>query len=461
MKVPEALPGVQVGLPSADPYLPGHGDPVWSARHYDLELDYTLQGNRLKGRATIQATALEDTTRIVFDLAHLRATKLTLKGAKLGRFHQRGHRLVVNLKEELGAGDSFTAAITYDGQPRPVVERHHGDAGWEELEDGVIVAGQPHGAPTWYPCNDRPDDKASYAISVTCPDGYTVVSNGLLAKKTRHSSSTTWAYEQDEPMASYLATVQIGRYELRELTADVPMVAALPPDPGPGFEAAFGRQPEMLSVFEKLFGPYPFPQYSVVITDDDLEIPLESQSLSTFGRNFLSEEWNCVRLVAHELAHQWFGNTVTLARWQDIWLHEGFACYAEWLWSENSGGDTADQHARHHHGRLSELDQDLILEDPTPELMFDDRVYKRGALTLHALRGAVGDEGFFSILRSWVSEHRGGTVTTEEFRDHVAGRIGADDTETVDPSEVSALFDAWITRAALPEFPSTGAPAPS
>ena len=145
------------------------------------------------------------------------------------------------------------------------------------------------------------------------------------------------------------------------------------------------------------------------------------------------------------MAHQWFGNAVTLARWQDIWLHEGFACYCEWLWSEASGGDTADQWARHHHGRLTELDQELVLADPGPELMFDDRVYKRGALTLHALRLTVGDDAFFSMLRDWVAEHTGGSVTTEDFRAFAVGRTGAD---------LDGLFDQWLNEPALPDLPA-------
>jgi aminopeptidase N len=242
--------------------------------------------------------------------------------------------------------------------------------------------------------------------------------------------------------------VQIGRYELRPYAdAAVSMTAAVPAGAGPGFEAAFGRQPEMMERFVEWFGPYPFDGYTCVVTADDLEIPLESQSLSTFGRNFCVDDWDAIRLVAHELAHQWFGNAVTLARWQDIWLHEGFACYCEWLWSEASGGESADHWAEHHHDKLARLDQDqdLVLGDPGPELMFDDRVYKRGALTLHALRRTVGDDAFFALLRGWVAEHTGGSVTTDEFRAYAADETGAD---------LDDLFDAWLTAEELPDLPA-------
>jgi aminopeptidase N len=430
------------GLPTADPYLPGHGDRAWSARHYDLELDYAVEGNRLAGTATLRCVAEEETARIVLDLAYLQVQKVTVDGKPPAKWAHREHRLILALRKPVRKGQELTVQVRYSGRPRPLVLRPHGDAGWEELADGVIVAGQPHGGPTWFPCNDRPDDKASYAISVTAPAGYTVVSNGTLARRIRRGSGETWAYEQDEPMSTYLATVQIGRYDLVPLDpgpAGVPITLAVPP--GADWEPAFGRQAEMMATYAGLFGPYPFPGYTAVVTDDDLEIPLESQSLSTFGRNFLDPDWGTNRLVAHELAHQWFGNTVTLAAWRDIWLHEGFACYAEWLWSEAAGLDTADEHARHHHERLRRLPQDLLLADPGPEDMFDDRVYKRGALTLHALRGRVGDEAFFDLLRQWVARHRAGSVTTADFEALAEG---------VTDEELGGLFDSWLRDTDLP-----------
>ena len=433
-------------LPTADPYLPGHGDPSWGAEHYELDLDYDVDRNHLRGQAVIRGRALVDLPRIVLDLAHLRADKVVLDRKAPARWTTRGHRLVVTPARPLKAGAEFELRIAYSGTPKPLIDPHHDEAGWEELTDGVIVAGQPHGAPTWFPCNDRPDDKASYDLVVAAPHDYTVVANGTLLSRRRGSRSTTWTYEQVAPMATYLATVQIGRYDLREIGAESgpPLIAAVPSDAGDGFEAAFGRNAEMITVFSELFGPYPFPTYSVVVTDDDLEIPLESQSLSTFGRNFLTDDWDAVRLVAHELAHQWFGNAVTLARWQDIWLHEGFACYCEWIWSEASGGDSADTWAELHHGRLADLDQDLLLADPGPALMFDDRVYKRGALALHALRRTVGDDSFFDLLRAWVANHSGGNVTTADFVTMAVERTGADLTD---------LFVAWLHRRELPDLP--------
>lgn len=427
-----------------DPYVPGHGDLGYSVRRYDLDLAYRLDGNWLSGQATITATAAEDLEAFTLDLAPLEVTKVTVDGRRPARYRHRGTRLVVSPATPIQAGEDFDVTISYRGRPQPI-PGVWGEAGWEELEDGALVASQPQGAPSWFPCNDRPSDKAAYRIALSVPNDYHVVANGTLGSRRRGASATTWVYEQHEPMATYLATVQIGRYVVRQLPADVPVEIVLPPSLVPDIDTGFARQGEMMSRFVDLFGPYPFPVYRVVVTDDELEIPLEAQSLSIFGSNFLDDSWEAERLVAHELAHQWFGNSVTIKAWKDIWLHEGFACYAEWLWSEHSGRRTADDHAREHWDRLSGLPQDLVLGDPGAEDMFDDRVYKRGALLLHALRLTMGDDAFFTALRSWTDRYRHTSAATEDFRRLVA---------ELAKEPFNGLFDAWLLDPALPDLPA-------
>ncbi|MEO6822677.1 MAG: M1 family metallopeptidase, partial [Candidatus Nanopelagicales bacterium] len=313
-----------------------------------------------------------------------------------------------------------------------------------------LVAGQTNGAPSWFPCNDRPSNKARYKFEITASSTYHVLANGVLTKSRRGASTTTWEYEQSEPMATYLATVQIGRYTtLNVPSATVPMNAVLPDRLIHKYHNAFSRQPEMLAFFERVFGPYPFPAYTVVVTADRLEIPLEAQGVSVFGANFLTGDWENVRLVAHELSHQWFGNSLTLADWRDIWLHEGFACYSEWLWSEESGGRRADARAREHWSRLAGKSQNLLLGDPGPDDMFDDRVYKRGALLLHALRLTVGDEDFFKLLPEWVQRNTYGSVTTAMFVELA---------EQVCGPPLQDLFSRWLSERALPQLPPVPPP---
>ena len=426
-----------------DDYVPGHGDLTYDVTHYALEIEYKVDGNRLGGRAHLNAVANADLQEFSLDLHALRITKLTVDGAA-AKFSPRRDRVVVRPKFHIAAGQEFAIAVNYSGHPSPVDDKVLDSAGWEELTDGVIVAAQPHGAPSWFPCNDRPSNKASYRIAVTTGSDYHAVANGTLIERRRRASSTTWVYDQPEPMAPYLATVQIGRYELWEIEASIPMFAAVPKRIAEDYDKAFGDQPRMVEFFARLFGPYPFAGYTVVVTDDVLEIPLEAQGMSTFGSNHLTSGWGAVRLVAHELSHQWFGNSLTVGQWKDIWLHEGFACYAEWLWSQESGGTSTHDHALHHWNRLSALGQDIILGDPGPELMFDDRIYKRGALLLHALRLTLGDPGFFALLQVWATAHAGGTVSTEMFTAFAEKTTGVD---------LADLFDKWLNQPALPALP--------
>ncbi|WP_248964032.1 M1 family metallopeptidase [Sphaerisporangium perillae] len=421
------------------PYFPERGNEGYWVEHYDLALEYRVVANRLRASATISAFAAGALSWFALDLAGLRATAVLVDGLP-ARFTQHGDKLRVTPARTLQEGTLFVVEIRYGGNPRPVPS-HWGGLGWEQLSDGVIVASQPTGAPSWFPCNDRPGDKSTFRISVTTASAYEVVANGRLAGKRRAASTTTWVYEQAEPMATYLASVQIGRYQTAEVSGPVPQRLFFPSRLASRVRLDFGRQQQMLALFTERFGPYPFAAYTVVVADDDLEIPVEAQGMSIFGRNHVDGRRGEERLVAHELAHQWFGNSLTLESWREIWLHEGFASYAEWLWSEASGGETADALAARWHRKLSRLPQDFVLADPGARRLFDDRVYKRGALTVHALRRALGDEAFFPMLREWTTTYQHGAVTTDRFT-RLADRYA---TTPLDP-----LFTSWLHTERLP-----------
>jgi aminopeptidase N len=283
---------------------------------------------------------------------------------------------------------------------------------------------------------------------VTAPSRYTVIANGSLMSHRTDGGTTTWVYDQPTPMSTYLATVHIGRYVPVEAATDpVPQRAAVPRRLLSRFHHDFGRQPAMISTFWRLFGRYPFPDYRVVVVDEELDVPLEAHGLSIFGTNHVDGHRGHERLVAHELAHQWFGNSVTVAGWRHIWLNEGFAKYAEWLWSEESGGEPAEVHAARSWTTVAALPQDLRVADPGARRMFDDRVYERGALTLHALRLTLGDAAFFALLREWTQTYRDRTVTTEAF-EAMAQRHAT--------RPLDRLFASWLHTEPLP-FRPTGA----
>ncbi|NEW47005.1 M1 family metallopeptidase [Nocardia cyriacigeorgica] len=433
-----------------DEYLPQNGNRGYRVSRYELELTYKVAANRLAGRAEITAVTTEVRPRFAFDLSQaLSVSKVLINGGKVAKYtHQHG-KLVVTPQQRIPAGGLLAVTVQYSGTPRPV-RGPWGEVGWEELTDGALVASQPNGAASWFPCDDHPSSKASYRISITTDTPYYALANGTLLRKQTKASQTTWVYEQSEPMSSYLATIQIGQYRKHRIGpahGSVPMHALVPSRLRGNFDHDFARQPRMLEVFTEKFGPYPFEAYTVVVTDDDLEIPIEAQGISIFGANHCDGRRGAERLVAHELAHQWFGNSLTIRQWRDIWLHEGFACYAEWIWSEESGGPTADQLARAARHNLARQPQDIIVGDPGPTSMFDDRVYKRGALCLHTLRLELGDTIFFELLREWTVRYRHASVTTEEFTD-LAGHYSL--------VPLRSLWDSWLLAEPLPQLPPSG-----
>ncbi|WP_344442615.1 M1 family metallopeptidase, partial [Kitasatospora nipponensis] len=439
-----------MGGKQVDPYFPEHGDPRYRVHRYELALDYRPGPNRLGGTARLSALAGPEALReFVLDLADFRIGRVLVDG-RAAHYAHRGGKLRVKPARPLTAGTAFTVEVHYSGNPRPV-RSQWGGLGWEELTDGALVASQPIGAPSWYPCNDRPADKASYQISITTPSPYTVVTGGRLLTRTTRASSTTWVYEQAAPTSSYLVGIAIGGFE-KVLLVDaepgaVPQVGYVAPRLVPRFATDFGRQPQMLRLFEQLFGPYPFGEYAVVVVDEELDVPVEAQGMAVFGTNHVDGARGSERLVAHELAHQWFGNSVTVADWRHIWLNEGLAKYAEWLWAERSGGRSAQAHAADAHRMVAALPQDLRLADPTRKLMFDDRLYERGGLTIHALRCELGEEPFLRMLREWAPSRRGSVATTADFMVH-AQRYAA--------RSLVELFDAWLYQVALPRLPVAG-----
>jgi len=441
---PKGLGGAVPGADrSSDSYLPEHGNGGYRVRHYDLELDYRVGPNRLAGKAVLTAVASQPLSRFTLDFGRFRIQDVRVD-ARPAKYSHRPDKLQIRPERPIGVGDTFQITIRYAGSPVPISGRW-GDIGWDELTDGVLVASQPIGSPSWFPCNDWPGDKAGFRVALTTASPYTVLVTGDLVARRRGAGTTTWVYERREPTAPYLMSVQIGRYKLVDLaTGGVVQRAAIPAKLRADFAYDFARHGEIMVALQRFFGPYPFGEYVVVVADDELDDPVEAQGMAVFGTNHVDGRRTHERLVVHELAHQWFGNCLTVADWRHIWLNEGFATYAEWLWSGVCGGLPADAHAAEWHDRLAARPSGITVANPGVNRMFDPQVYKRGALTLHAVRKKIGDESFFALLRSWVAEHRHGTVTTSQFRAHA---------QLFSREPLDGLFAAWLDKPALPALP--------
>ncbi|MEU4158844.1 M1 family metallopeptidase [Actinoplanes sp. NPDC026670] len=443
---PVPLPVFTPGADGAgDPYYPKYGNGGYDVGGYDLALRYDPSAGRLEGTATITATATQDLSRFNLDLDGLGVTKVTVDGTAAASTTEAAE-LVITPAAGIPKGTGFTVVVDYGGTPGPTRNDTLGTSGWLRDGDsgGAVALGQPESASTWFPVNDHPSDKATFQLAMTVPDGVEVISNGVPGPKETADGRTTWRWTESSPMASYLATVVIGQYRITESThAGRPMVIAVPesmPADGPAAES-LARTGEITDFLETQFGPYPFAANGGVVVDEErIRYALETQSRPVYGNTFFLTGEN-TGVVAHELAHQWFGDSVALARWQDIWLNEGFATYAEWLWSEHTGAQTAQQIFDR---RYSGFNWSEAPGDPTPKRLFGNAVYQRGGMTVHALRKTLGDEAFFELVKSWTAEHRDGNVTTDQFIKAASAAAGRD---------LTPFFNAWLTATTKPPKP--------
>jgi len=429
-----------VGRPGAtgvgDPYFPDAGNGGYEVDHYVLDLTWEPTRQHLDGVTTVSAVATAPLASFSLDLIGLDVRAVEVDGDPARWERRDHHELVVTPARPLPEEATFTTVVRYEGTPAPIAGPAPLEPGF--MTDGreVYVASEPNGAATFFPSNDHPTDKASYEIRVTIPEALDVASNGLLRETTSGDGGTeTWVFEATDPMATYLVQVVVGNLRFEELTgpAGLPIRNAYDADLGEGAGAAFRRQAEMIDFFDDLFGPYPFAAYGVVVVDEALGFALETQTLALFGSDALAEP-----IVAHELAHQWFGDHVSLGSWRDIWLNEGFATYAQWLWAEHRGEGTVDEIALAS-ARTPGLD--VPPGDPGADRLFHTTVYVRGALTLHVLRHELGDDAFFELLRTWVDRYGGASATSADF-EALAGEVGRRD--------LSGLFDAWLRAPGVP-----------
>ncbi|MEU4780094.1 M1 family metallopeptidase [Micromonospora sp. NPDC023633] len=430
---------------AGDEYFPTYGNGGYDVSRYTVKVRYDPAEDRLTGTTTVQAAATSDLSAFNLDLAGLTVRSVTVDGAP-AKHGRKGDELVVTPARGLIAGNGFVAEIAYEGEPEPLRNEALGLGGFLHTDEGAIALGQPESASTWFPVNDHPSDKAAYDFEITVPKGLTAVSNGVPAGKSTAGDWTTWKWAERSPMASYLSMVVVGRFRITEgehkgrpvfhaVTADLPEGAA---------DRSIADTVEVADYLESVFGPYPFGAYGgVVISDARIRYALETQSRPVYSASFFSGGEN-TGVVAHELAHQWFGNSVSLAKWQDIWLNEGLATYAEWLWAEHDGGRTAQQEFDARYAGSSGQVWRTPPGEPGAANLFSESVYQRGGMTVHALRVAVGDRVFFEILKTWAAQKRDGNATTAEF---VALA------ERVSGAQLDDLLEAWLYGTERPARP--------
>jgi Peptidase family M1 domain/Peptidase M1 N-terminal domain/Immune inhibitor A peptidase M6 len=647
---------------AGDPYFPLDGNGGYDVKHYDLDVKYDPATDVLKGKATIEARATQNLSSFNLDFEGLTVRSIKVDG-KSAEWSRDGGELTIVPRRGLRKDHKFETVVRYDGIPATIENPVVGPSGFFHTDDGALVIGEPDVAATWFPVNDHPTDKASYTFRITAPADVQVVSNGVLKHERERRGWKTWTWDAREPMASYLAMMAIGEFDVhayrddgikfwdaidtdlltrpQPVTGDqyaisqvadltfkrlahtitVPAAGAqlsfwidrdteLPwdfafveahtvdqddwttledlnghtsqdtgfscpfwlglhpflshyqtddgvggctpagtsgnwwaatgasdgyeqwsfdlsayagtnievsisyasddvvqraglfvddvvvstgegttsfendgdtfdgwavpgapegsepngndwiagtPADGPEItgeivQRSFARQPEILGFLADQFGPYPFSSSGGIVDDlGGVGFALENQTRPIYSKDFFGDSISGDNVVVHELTHQWFGDSLAVGAWQHIWLNEGFATYAEWLWSEREGLGTAQEIFDFFYGIFDAESPfwTVTIGDPGPDALFDFSVYSRGAMTLHQLRLAVGDENFFTIMQEWATSHAGGNVTTDQF-------IAL--AEQISGQDLGDLFQTWLFTPVKP-LVATAAPA--
>ena len=334
-------PGDPATLDPPDPYYPALGNRGYDVAHYDLQLSYDPKSGEVRGDTTITATATRRLRRFDLDLIGFDVPSVKVDG-KPAEFRHSAEELQIDPKRPIRQGAKFTTRVRYHGVPSPgEIPGIGAQNGWLTTNDGATTLGEPDGARRWFPGNDHPTDKASFAFHLDVPNPLTAVANGDLVGKVANGDRTVWSWDETAPMTTYLAQVTIGNLELEdEAPVDgVKIRNAITPSMASRAGEAASETPAQLQFLSTWFGKYPFSTYGIQVPDGGPHgLAFEAQTFSLIASDLFADPQISSAIMAHELSHQWFGDSVSPADWSETWLNEGFATYGEWLWEDHAVG---------------------------------------------------------------------------------------------------------------------------
>ncbi len=417
----------------------GRPNEDFDAQHYDLQLTVDPAAHTLEGIATLTVECLSSTGTLEVDLVGLDVDQVTVD-AQPASFTQTGQGLEID--GNFSTGDVVDVAITYGGVP----ELAHDSLGFNFTPEVAFTFTEPDGSSYWFPCFDDPADKATVRLAITAPAELEVAGNGLKESETLLQGGwkqTVW--DHDYLTAPYLVAVAISDYVVLEDEVDgLPLIHWAYPHRVDEAEADFAIHREMVPMYEEIFGiDYPFDKYGAAMVP--MGGAMEHQTCTAMGEGLVDGHGTYGLVFAHELAHHWWGNLVTCATWDDIWLNEGFATYSEALAVEYFYD--AEYYTQYVEGLAAayiawnEWEGVFPLSDP--DYMWGGTVYDKGGVVVHMLRMRMGDDAFFDALLEYGDRYEHDAATTDDLQDLLQEFTGVD---------LELFFDQWVHRAGHPEF---------
>ncbi|WP_034215890.1 M1 family metallopeptidase [Actinoplanes subtropicus] len=442
-----------------DRLYPTLGNGGYDVQNYDLSLDYARKdpAQQITGNVTITARAIQSLSRFDLDFAGDAVGAVTVDGRRAA-FTRSGEELVITPSRPIRDRAVFTVVVS-GFRATPVAPDADAPVGFVKTPDGTVLAGQPASSHNLFPSNDHPSDKATYTIKMTVPDGWTATANGTLVRTSESHGRESWVYREKNPMASELVQVAVGDFlqYSRGKVDGIPIRDVVPRRLAGTLLPRFANELEQMKWMESKVGKYPFENYGVVVIDGNLGFALETQTLSLFDTgSFPSDSAGLDPVLTHELAHQWFGDSVAPEVWSNVWQNEGHASYYEVHYAAEHGTlktyvgfDTLEAYYKNRYARGDQyratygpvarpLKSDSIWD------VFNPNVYSGGSVVLYALQQQVGDRKFAKIERDWVQQNRGKSKSTEDFIALASRDSGQD---------LRGFLNDWLYGSKTPPMP--------
>ncbi len=411
---------------------------------YDLRLTVDVANQELVGINSVEFLVTEDGLQeVLLHLAALEIDSIVHQGETVPYDHQ-GEEVRVTLPFALTAGSVDTVHVAYHGHPTHEAWGGFFFSSRVTYSVGVgLYTVPPSMARYWYPCYDEPSDKALFDLRITAPSGNTVACGGTL-QNVEPDSTGAWCthhWREDKPCSPYLACVHVSPYAvIADSVQGLAYRYYVYPEDSAAARVSFAKVPQMVAAYEAHFGPYPFSK--VAYAETPLSGGMEHQGCITLGSFAVTGGQAWESLIAHEVAHMWWGDRVTVADWREVWLSEGFGTYCEALWDESEEGWSAYKQA------VSSFMQAYLasrimdpMYDPAPEYLWSELTYEKGGCVLHMLRGVLGDSLFFHALKTYGEAHAYGNVTTDSLCAAMEAYSG---------QELSWFFDEWVFHGGHP-----------
>lgn len=474
-----------------DKLFPQIGNGGYDAKRYSIELNYDPASNRLR-RGT-QTTMIARTTQnlgpFTMDFQDLRVTKVSVNGQSAA-YRQREAKpalssnakvtqpmkLLVIPSEGTRRGNRLKVTVRYQGEPQAFVDTDESLEGWVQACsrpgdcDGSFVVNEPLGAQSWFPSNNYMSDKARFRTAITVPASHTALGVGeLVSRRSSGTGRTTWLWEEDDPTATYLTSATVGRFRFNEKTAlladgrELPVYTAIDSAANAAERAAVNAQamriPEITNFFTAIFGPYPFDSTGLVADwAPNVGYALENQTKPHFAgdRNGPAVD---ISTLAHEIAHQWMGDSVSPATWNEIWFGEGWATVSEVLFDARVEGRKSPEAFFAQVYAVPEEEWKIApatLDDDPANLFSGFPVYERPGAMLEGYREIVGDERFSAFAQSLQARYGYATITAEQF---IATANESSGLAGPDLERLGSYFQQWLYGKTKPALTPADFPA--